>query len=184
MNILYINPLSEEIQFILFDGKEIIQKTIPKNYDTASTFPKTLVEVVDLYGVTEIYAVVGPGPFTLMRIVTLAINALSYNRDIIIKSCHFFELIQDHNQPIIEANAKEFLIGTVEDTKTIEKALLPGGTYEWIFQTKFSTDEIKSIEYKDEIQNIIRVFWAKSQQDRISPIYLKPPHITWPKISI
>ena len=74
--ILYINPLLEEIHFILLIGEEIITKTLPKNLETASTLPKMLVDLVDLYNINDIYCIVGPGPFTLMRVITLAINAI------------------------------------------------------------------------------------------------------------
>lgn len=69
-----------------------------------------LVGIVDEYTINEIWCVTGPGPFTLMRVVTLAINALTYTRPIIVKSCHFFDLITSENLPIIEANPREYLI--------------------------------------------------------------------------
>jgi hypothetical protein len=81
-----------------------------KNIDTASTFPKMLVTIVDEYKTSDIWCVTGPGPFTLMRVVTLAINTITYTRDITVKSCHFFDLISPSNQPIIEANPREYLI--------------------------------------------------------------------------
>lgn len=85
-------------------------RTLVKDLDTASTFPKMLVAIVDEYKITDIYCVTGPGPFTLMRVVTLAINAIAYTRDITVRSCHFFDLIMSGNQPIIEANPREYLI--------------------------------------------------------------------------
>lgn len=75
-NILYINPLLEEINFIISVREDVIKKTLPKNLETASTFPKMLVDLVDLYNINDIYCIVGPGPFTLMRVITLAINAI------------------------------------------------------------------------------------------------------------
>lgn len=72
--------------------------------ETSTDFPKLIVELVDIYNIREIWCVTGPGPFTLMRIITLSINALAYTRNIKLKSCHFFELIQIKNIPIIEAN--------------------------------------------------------------------------------
>lgn len=119
--ILYINPLTPYITFLISDGESIIEKTLEKNLDTASTFPKLLVEVVDLYQIQDIYCVTGPGPFTLMRIVTLAINVLTYTRDIRVKSCHFFDLIPSHNQPIIEANPREYLIREHDEVISIAK---------------------------------------------------------------
>lgn len=83
-----------------------------------------LVDLVDLYNVDEIFCITGPGPFTLMRVVTLAINAITYTRTIQIKSCHFFELIGNDHIPIIEANPKEYLIKNGIDIINIEKELL------------------------------------------------------------
>lgn len=85
--------------------------------ETSINFPKFLVDIVDEYNIHEIWCVTGPGPFTLMRIITLSINALTYTRDIRLKSCHFFDLIQNSNTPIIEANSREYLIR--ENNKTI-----------------------------------------------------------------
>jgi hypothetical protein len=45
-----------------------------------------------------------------MRVVTLAINTLTYTRNIEVRSCHFFDLISTINIPIIEANPREYLI--------------------------------------------------------------------------
>ncbi len=85
-------------------------RNLVKDLNTASTFPKLLVDIVDEYKITDIWCVTGPGPFTLMRVVTLAINAIVYTRDITVRSCHFFDLITSGNQPIIEANPREYLI--------------------------------------------------------------------------
>lgn len=83
-----------------------------------------LVDLVDLYNLNEIFCITGPGPFTLMRVVTLAINAMTYTRSIQIKSCHFFELITSGNIAIIEANPKEYLIKNENEIINIEKELL------------------------------------------------------------
>ncbi len=72
-----------------------------------------LVDIVDMYSIDEIWCPRGPGPFTLMRVVTLSINALRYTKNLTTKSCHFFDLIDTEHMPIIEANAKECLI--IED---------------------------------------------------------------------
>ena len=84
-----------------------------------------LVDIVDEYEIDEIWCVTGPGPFTLMRVVTLAINAISYTRLITVKSCHFFDLIMSGNRAIIEANPREYLIRSDSEVVSIAKALLP-----------------------------------------------------------
>jgi hypothetical protein len=84
-----------------------------------------LVDIVDEYAIIEIWCVTGPGPFTLMRVVTLAINALTYTRNITVKSCHFFDLIGEENHPIIEPNPREYLIRDAGEVISISKDLLP-----------------------------------------------------------
>ena len=65
-----------------------------------------------------------------MRIVTLSINALTYTRDITIKSCHFFDLINDASIPIIEANPKEYLIKKNNEVILVPKEALETGNYQ------------------------------------------------------
>ncbi len=98
--------------------------------NTASTFPKIIVDLVDQYNINEIFCITGPGPFTLMRVITLAINAITYTRNIQLKSCHFFELIKSSNIPIIEANTKEFIIKNENEIINVDKELITKGNYE------------------------------------------------------
>jgi tRNA A37 threonylcarbamoyladenosine modification protein TsaB len=105
--ILSINPLLPEISCIVMDSDVTHTSTITKNLDTASTLPRHIVDLVDRFGITEIWCVTGPGPFTLMRIVTLICNTLAIARGIRLKSAHFFDMITPGHLPIIEANPKE-----------------------------------------------------------------------------
>jgi hypothetical protein len=180
-NTLYINPLTPEINFLIFVWEETITRTLAKNLDTASTFPKLLVALVDEYNITDIWCVTGPGPFTLMRVVTLATNAIAYTRDVTVRSCHFFDLITSGNQPIIEANPREYLIRQGGEVVSVAKWDLPEGVYEGIFPGIDSTVGEKSIQYMDNQEHITQVFANKNPETRISPIYFKPPHITCPK---
>ncbi len=180
--LLYINPLHAEIHFLIFQEDTTILQTLPKNLNTASTFPKMLVDLVDQYAINEIYSVTGPGPFTLMRVITLAINAIRYTRNIEIKSCHFFDLIGWNTIPIIEANTHEYLIRQNQEIIMIPKELLPPWTYEGILWSIVSTETIKYIQYKEIKNNLISVFSKKLYETKIVPLYFKPPHITWPKI--
>ncbi len=116
-----------------------------------------------------------------MRVITLTINALIYTRDIIVKSCHFFDLITSGNMPIIEANPREYLIRSGGEVISIAKTLLPAGSYEGIFSEIDSTGDTKYIQYSEDRANIYQVFSAKPPETRISPLYFKPPHITCPQ---
>jgi len=65
-----------------------------------------------------------------MRIITLSINALTYTRDIKIKSCHFFDLIPDSYIPILEANPKEYLIKKNNEVLLVSNESLETGNYQ------------------------------------------------------
>lgn len=184
MATLYINPLTPDIHFLILKWEETITRTLMKNLDTASTFPKMLVAIVDEYAITDIWCVTGPGPFTLMRVVTLAINAIAYTRTIRVKSCHFFDLIMNEYTPIIEANPREYLIRRHDEIITITKELIPPWVYGGIFSDIISTEGTKFIQYKEDTIRIMDIFRTRQTENRISPIYFKPPHITWPKTSI
>ncbi len=180
-NILYINPLLNEISFLIFQNENTIIEKIDKNLNTSTAFPKKLVDLVDLYDIEEVWCVVGPWPFTLMRIITLAVNSLRYTKNITLKSCNFFDLIEWNNIGIIEANTKEYIIKKDDTISTIEKDWLLRWIYTGIISEKFSTEEIKYIQYEDDKKNIENIFSHILPEIRISPVYFKPPHITCPK---
>ncbi len=179
---LYINPLTPEIHFLIFDWENTITETLVKGIDTGSTFPKILIALVDKYDISDIWCVTGPGAFTLMRVVTLAINWLIYTRPIQVKSCHFFDLIGNTHLPIIEANSREYLIREGNEIISVTKWDLIEWVYEGIFSDIDSTLWTKSIQYSENRNNITRVFSDKSYEERISPLYFKPPNITCPKL--
>lgn len=182
MSTLYINPLPKNIKFIVLnENKEILAELdTPKNNDEFSFFPELLTETVKKYGVTEIWCVVWPGPFTLMRIITLAINSIAYTWDIWLKSCNFFDLIKPWHIPIIEANAREHIIRVPwENTmEYIEKGLLTPWTYEGLISKNEFTDGISFVKYTENLGNISHLFSTQEFEQRLSPIYFKPPHIT------
>lgn len=180
-NILYINPLLEEITFYVFKNEEIFIENLAININTAATFPKKIVDLVDLYNIQEIWCITGPGPFTLMRIITLAINSLKYTKNIILKSCNFFDIVNHEYIPIIEANSKEYIIKRNNEINIVEKESLEKWKYIGIISEKISTEGIKYIQYEEDINFIKNFFSKKLWEIRIYPIYFKPPHITWSK---
>ena len=181
-NIVYINPIWNEIYFQIFIWMETFQKSLQKNLESASSFPKMLVEIVDTYSINEIWCITWPGAFTLMRVITLSINALTYTRYISIKSCHFFDLIPLSRNAILELNPKEYLIRDTYWIRHIEKELLMPWVYEWLISSNLSTENIKYIQYINDIDTIFSTFQSKDTETRIVPLYFKPPHITWLKI--
>jgi hypothetical protein len=180
MSILAINPLLPEISCIVIDDHKIIEiSTVAKNLDTASTLPRHIVDLVDKHGIDEIWCVTGPGPFTLMRIVTLICNTLAIARGVQLKSAHFFDMISPWHIAIIEANPKECIIrdGDTGSLKTWDD--LPLWIYEWILTTKELSDDKTWIQYSENPETIEHVFESKEYVSALSPIYFKAPHITW-----
>jgi tRNA A37 threonylcarbamoyladenosine modification protein TsaB len=178
--ILSINPLLPEISCIVIDDhKTIDTSTVAKNLDTASTLPRHIVDLVDKHGIDEIWCVTGPGPFTLMRVVTLTCNTLAIARSIRLKSAHFFDMISPWHIAIIEANPKECIIRkwAEESLRTWDE--LPLWTYEWILTTKELSDDKTWIQYSENTETIKHVFESKEYLSALSPIYFKAPHITW-----
>jgi hypothetical protein len=59
-----------------------------------------------------------------MRVITLAVNALTYTHNITLKSCHFFDLINNSNNAILELNPKEYLIRDSTGIRSVSKELI------------------------------------------------------------
>ncbi len=187
MPILYINPLGKALCLKVFspEWRILHEEMVVKNNDEFSFFPELLTKLTEEYVISEIWCVIWPWPFTLMRIITLAVNSVAYVKNIPLKSCHFFDLILSWDIPIIEANTREFLIRwATGNTEQIEKSKLPPWRYEWIFGEIDFTDGKTFIEYKENLNIVWKVFTNKSSETRITPLYYKPPHITWWKTTM
>lgn len=176
---LSINPLLPEISFLVIENGVIVhQGTLEKNLNTASTFPHHIVDIIDTYPITEIWSITGPGPFTLMRIVTLSVNAVALTGKIQLKWIHFFELIGDGYTPILEANPKECIIRKNGIDTLVARELIEDGNYMGILQTKDFIEGKTFVQYSEDISHIISVFSEASYTSRIAPLYFKAPHIT------
>lgn len=176
---LSINPLLPEISFIVIDGGAIVeQSTLTKNLDTASTFPRHVVDIMNRYTIDQIWCVTWPGPFTLMRIVTLTCNAIGLARWTRLKWCHFFDILDKKYTPIIEANPRECIIRQGGIDSLIPRAEIVDWTYIGILETKDFTEGKTFIQYEEDIPTIRKVFENKEYIKNLSPLYFKAPHIT------
>lgn len=180
--ILFINPISENIWCTILDTHEVVETKIISKWDDFGSFPDVLVSLVEQFQVWEIWCIVWPWAFTRMRIVTLAINAVSMSKKIVIKWCHFFEIIDSEN-PILRANDSEYIILNENNLPTLtEKELLnTGKTYTGYGQENDFTDWKKLIQYNEDWSKIREVFHHTIPVEFLTPIYLKDPHITWSK---
>jgi len=176
---LSINPLLPEISFIVIDGDVIVERsTLTKNFDTASTFPRHVVDIMNRYTIDEIWCITGPGPFTLMRIVTLTCNAIGLARWTKLKWCHFFDILDKKYTPIIEANPRECIIRQDGIDSLIPRTDIADWTYIWLLETKDFTEGKTFVQYTEDITEIQKVFLTQEYSTNLSPLYFKAPHIT------
>jgi hypothetical protein len=181
MIILYVNPIGKSITLMIIETdiprilkSEIIEKT----WNDFEIIPKIFVDLSKKYSLKEIWCITGPWPFTLLRIITLILNSITYNNsNIILKSGHYFELLRwSDGVPILQANKHEYLIKTNNTIETIiKKEDLPP----WKFIGYI--DEISIpwyTEYHENMETIISLFSQKENIHRLSPLYIKAPNIT------
>lgn len=182
---LFINPIGKSIDMLVIDTEKrtvIESLEIQKTGNDFEIIPAIFIDIVKKHIPSEIWCIVGPWPFTLMRIITLIINSIAYNTPhLLLKWCHFFELIpKDNNSPILEANRHEYLIqDTHGKDMLIEKKDLPLWKYIWYIDD----DGLHwYTPYKANIHDILRIFQDKWLELRLSPLYIKAPNITlWSK---
>jgi hypothetical protein len=179
--ILFINPIPENINLTLFKSWNIRDTITIIKGDDFSTFPEKVVELVDLYSIDEIWCICGPGAFTRMRIVTLTLNTLSLTKSIKLKSCHFFDIIDDSSFPTIKANDREYIIKVDHTIKLCEKTHIPPWEYIWYGDQNDFTEDKVLIQYSEKYDYISQVFEKIVPSSGLVPIYLKDPHITWSK---
>jgi len=179
MRSLYINPLLSNITLsILENGEKISEKILPR-WDDFADFPDTVIEIINTETIDEIWCLVWPGAFTRMRIVTLTLSTLVMSRGVVVKWCHFFDII-DRENPIILANNSEYIIRNSDgSTSLIDKSTLPDCIYTgYGVQNDFTEGKIL-IEYSEDWWAISDHFEKLTPEKTLTPIYLKEPHITW-----
>ena len=128
MSTLFINPLASEINAFIISDKATSQVTLPKE-NIAENFPEFIARIFRENTIEEIWCIVGPGPFTMMRVVTLALNSFAYAKNIPVKGCHFFDVIDTKLSAILEINKEEYLIRRGNTIEEISQNLLPTGEY-------------------------------------------------------
>lgn len=180
MPVLYINPLRTTITLTILDGVKVINTVnIPRGDDFWS-FPETLISTIREYAITTIWTITGPGAFTRMRIVSLTLSTLILTEKIEIKWAHFFELIS-WAIPTIQANQEEYIILDESIPRLLNKWVFPDWNYSGYGNKNDFTDGKVFIEYEEDWCKICEIFSELPPQERVIPIYLKEPHITWSK---
>ncbi|MDD2694144.1 MAG: hypothetical protein PHY14_04410 [Candidatus Gracilibacteria bacterium] len=178
MRVLYINPLRSNIECFFLEGDRLLDSfSIPKG-DDFSTFPDTIMTFMEAHNIDEFWVILGPGAFTRMRIITLTLSSLILSRGIIVKGCHFFQLIEK-NIPIIQANNEEYIIRNDQgNSQHVPRKNLPPGIYEGYGSQNDFTDKKVLIEYAEDWEKLGKIFSHLSPTKTLIPFYLKEPHIT------
>lgn len=184
---LFINPVSENIEIFVLDGTEIVtQVSLPK-WDDFSQFPEVIVWLLDKYAIEEIWCIVWPGAFTRMRIVTLTLSSLRLSRKITLKSCHFFDTVERW-VGVLKANDREYIVqiwpSSTQMFDMSDMSKLANDDYVGYGKKNDFTEGQNFIEYTYDFPHIVSLFREKTWEERLAPIYLKDPHITWSKKNI
>lgn len=178
MRILYINPLRSNIECFFLEWDRLLDSfSIPK-WDDFSTFPDTIMTFMEAHNIDEFWVILWPWAFTRMRIVTLTLSSLILSRWIIVRWCHFFQLIEK-NIPIIQANNEEYIIRNDQwNSQHVQRKNLPPGTYEGYGSQNDFTDGKVLIEYVEDWEKLREIFLRLTPTKTLIPFYLKEPHIT------
>jgi hypothetical protein len=163
MHTLFIQPLTADIELSIFHGKTYT-KTInhPKNGKELDTLPELLISIIEDEQIEEIWCITGPGPFTLMRIITLVLNTIHISRDIGLKSASFFDWIKTSDIAILEANPREYIIQKeAEFPILVEKESLEKSIYEGFFHKNDFTEAMGFIEYTQDMSYTSKFFETK-----------------------
>lgn len=178
MNILYINPLHTDITLSLLDWSTLKESFSIPRWDDFTIFPDTLIELIENSAIKEIWVILWPGAFTRMRIITLTLSSLILSKWIIVKWCHFFELI-DTNIPILQANNEEYITRNLEwEIHLIKGNDILSWTYEGYGNQNDFVDTKVLIEYREDWNAVQSVFENLTPLKILTPFYLKEPHIT------
>lgn len=179
MSILYINPLIDPVTITLLWTENEKSFSVP-SHELEFWFPSTLISCYTRFSPWEIWCIVWPGTFTRLRIITLAINTLKLlHPKIILREANIFDIIHDGvHTPILEANRSEYMIRQDGNDICIQKDMLSPGKYIGIAEKKDFTDIQTYIKYEYNSKHITSIFTHIPPQKRLSPIYIKKPHIT------
>jgi hypothetical protein len=182
--VLFINPISETIRIFVLEIGEVVEvrhtSTIPK-WNDYDEFLETINDIFLRHNIDSIWCVIWPWTFTRMRIVTLTLNTFSLVKNIELKACHFFDIVQGAN-PILQANDREYILLTENCPELKGPWDIESDTIYTGYATKNDfTDTKNFIEYSEDIQYITKIFQSLPRVERLAPVYLKEPHITWSK---
>lgn len=184
-NILYINPIFNGIETITYSNGVIKYEVLKIPFlQFAENFPHIITEKFFENHTHEIWVVNGPWPFTQMRIVTLSINSIKFSLPkVILKSTNYFDICRPtvEQMSIIQANANEVLVKKPNSPEFfLKKWDVNPGNYCW-FLAENTEIEQPFTSFVSNFDNISTIFDTISPQENISPLYIKPPHITWQK---
>lgn len=184
-NILYINPIFDGIEIITFVDNFANYQVLELPFlEFAEKFPKEIISIFQKNHFDEIWCISGPWAFTQMRIISLTLNAIKFSSpNIILKSTSYFDICRSSVEvlSILEANANEFLIRKPNGEEIFIKKSEIGEEKYHGFIGKNSIFPANFDKFMSKFDNVRHIFDIISPVDFITPLYLKPPHITWAK---
>lgn len=182
-NILYINPIFDGIEIITFvDNFAKYQALEIPFLEFSENFPKEIIKIFQENNFDEIWAIHGPWPFTQMRIVSLTLNSIKFaSPKIILKSTSYFDICRSSVDilSILDANTNEFLVKKPDGEEIFVKKSEIGEEKYHGFIGKNSISPANFDKFMSNFDTISTIFDNISPQNAISPLYIKPPHITW-----
>ncbi len=184
--LLFIQPVSSEIDITIFDETNFIhnEKILWTNREF-EVFPELLIGWIEKYQITKTLCITWPWAFTRLRILTLALNTVRLTHpEISVRGIWFFEyaqLLEIKAPYILEANKSEYLVSNKSTLEFVKKHELPSGTYFGFWQESDFTERGISVEYSSNGKQVQKVFDSIQEWCMLSPLYIKEPHITWPK---
>ncbi len=177
---LFINTISSNSKFIIFDDKKNIksEKTINIKWNESSRFIKELdiflkESSLDYFDLENIVLVNGPWSFTWVRTIILAVNSINFIIKKSLTPISYFDLFKDF--PIVKASSRRDcffkkdknspieIITNEEIEKNYKKAFWEANLWIEIFE---------NIDYYDIINNI-----ELKNLDKVEPLYIKKPNI-------
>jgi len=186
---IFIDTISKISTLILFKDKKIISQKqfdiLWKEYDNfLDTLTSFLSEnKVTFDHITWLSVINWPWWFTWTRIISLAINTISFIYKIPIDSFDYFFLLEKawYSYPmIIKANRWEYLLKISWDSKPELTIIsnLKKGKYSWIWNVLDFENYDIYVEYISDYGVFINNYSFNWKFERMEPYYIKKPNIS------
>ncbi|MDD2908053.1 MAG: hypothetical protein PHH98_05430 [Candidatus Gracilibacteria bacterium] len=183
---LFINTISKDAHIILFDDNRMISDKII--FEIKGNESSLLIPTLDSFlkknnlkydEIKNIVLVNGPGSFTGVRTVVLAINSINYITNNNLTAISYFDLFK--NYPIVKSSSKRDCFFKENQENNIE-IILNEDLQNYLKQKNLSTiygeadiENVEIIENIDYLSIIAEIRFDNLK--KIEPLYIKKPNI-------